>query len=285
MINPATGLSAVPSSIYNALAPYVSTPANFLNALQSLLVPNQPGKQGKGGVFDAAYIFDYAGDTRLELSSEITDHYSSINTPIQDHQAMKPARIVLRGIVAELKINRTAFSITSALSSLQAGLATVPAYLGKYTPQALQTVQSAVSQAQNVTAQLNQYAGQAKNVLGLFSAKAPTNQQTQIANLRAAMLTQQLFAVITPWGSFSSMIIETIAIIQPETTRSWSEVSLTLKEMRFADAAISNSQNSAGRAAQQSATPTNLGSVSGPNQSSSILYNGIQYAKNWFASP
>lgn len=50
----------------------------------------------------AGFLFDIPGDEWVELNSQITDHYTELNTSIQDNIALEPERVTLRGVVAEL---------------------------------------------------------------------------------------------------------------------------------------------------------------------------------------
>lgn len=52
----------------------------------------------------AGFLFDIVGDEMVMLTSEITDHYVEDNTAIQDHVALAPEQITVKGIVAELVI-------------------------------------------------------------------------------------------------------------------------------------------------------------------------------------
>lgn len=52
----------------------------------------------------AGFLFDIVGDETVMLTSEITDHYVEDNTAIQDHVALAPEQITLKGTVGELVI-------------------------------------------------------------------------------------------------------------------------------------------------------------------------------------
>lgn len=63
---------------------------------KAIIRPNNPPP----GI--AGFLFDIPGDEWIELESEITDHYTEANTAVQDNIALRPERVTLRGIVAEL---------------------------------------------------------------------------------------------------------------------------------------------------------------------------------------
>lgn len=51
----------------------------------------------------AGFLFDITGDEWVELSSQITDHFTEANTAIQDNIALEPEKVTVRGLVAELR--------------------------------------------------------------------------------------------------------------------------------------------------------------------------------------
>lgn len=50
----------------------------------------------------AGFIFDIDDETEMALRSEITDHWTEENVAIQDHIALLPEEITVRGLVAEV---------------------------------------------------------------------------------------------------------------------------------------------------------------------------------------
>lgn len=51
----------------------------------------------------AGFLFDITGDEWIELTSQVTDHYTEANTAIQDNIALEPEKVTVRGLVAELR--------------------------------------------------------------------------------------------------------------------------------------------------------------------------------------
>ena len=96
------------SSIQTALKTYFVAPHNDF---------------GLGG-----YVFTLQGEDTATLSSDITDHYTEDNKAVQDHIAIKPKRITLRGYVGELIYNASGQSptilqtVTQKLTQLSAFL-------------------------------------------------------------------------------------------------------------------------------------------------------------------
>jgi len=188
------------------------------------------GTAGIGG-----FVFDFESDSSVTLQSEITDHYVENNTAIQDHVARKPVRITLHGYVGELTA-KPGNGLNGLLSLVQGKMSTIPAYLGKYTPGAVQKMQSAVTQAQNFVNKVDSYMSKAKNIVGMLPGAAPqlTKQQQAYSLLSSMWANNQIMLVETPWAVMDSMVIENLTMTQPEETKSYSDVSVTLKEIRYA---------------------------------------------------
>src|SRR5262245_9752879 len=104
---------------------------NYLDGLANKYIVRPKTVLGIGG-----FVFDYEGDTRVSRQADITDHYAENNDFINDHMAMRPFRLTLRGLVSELVFEKPR-GILGALQTIQSRLGVVPAYLGKYTPQGL----------------------------------------------------------------------------------------------------------------------------------------------------
>lgn len=270
------------SNVFNS----ITSVQNFVNGVNGVATNYVllPPKGFKGGI--AGFLFDYEGDDQMSLDSDITDHYAEDNSSIQDHVALKPYRIVLRGFVSELTLPATSQGFFGALTTLQSNIASVPAYLGKYTPQSLQKLQGqaskAVSQVQDYANTASQYLNQAKNLAGLFggSSGAPTRQQQAFGFLAALRDQRQICNVLTPWCFLPGMAIESLVFMQPKDSKTRSDISVTMKQMRFVD--VESSQNTTathgGRAGFQYQSQTNLGLTSGtPTPFSTI--NGVSIFK------
>ena len=235
---------------------------DYVDSLVSKNILKPKGMQGIEG-----FVFDYVGDEQVRLENEITDHYSESNLAIQDHIAKKPARLVLRGFVSELVLPASNSGIGGLLTTLQNKLGVVPAYLGKYTPSAVQQLSKAVTQAQSYANTANLYLARARNVVGFFAGAAavPTRQQAAFDKLSSLRETGWLCTVETPWHIFNNMAIEILSFVQPEDSRSASDISVTLKEIRTVDVvSVPNiTATHGGRSAFQAQPQVNNGRISG----------------------
>lgn len=198
------------------------------------------------------FVFDSATDDSIQMSADITDHYTESNLSINDHVAIHPIRIVMKGYVGELIYNTNPSGVLGLFSSIQNALTTVPAYLGKYTPKGLQDVQKVLIKGTSFVNKVDNYIARAKNIVGLFGkANKTNNQQDAYATLKNLFLSRVMCSVETPFEYFDgNMIIESIAFRQGENDKYLTDIWVTLKEIRVAKVTVSpvNKLTTAGRA-------------------------------------
>ncbi len=244
---------------------------NYINSAANKYIVKPKNLKGING-----FVFDYEGETNLTLQADITDHFLETNDPVQDHIAIRPIKITLKGYVGEL-VQKAPQGLVGALASIQNRLTTVPAYLGRYTPSALSTIQKSITQAQNTVNTINQGLARVQNIIGLFPGATPqkSKQQKAFAQLQSLYLTRQVFTLDTPYGPFDSMVIETLTFVQPEDTKYWSDITVTLKQLRFVDTQSVQATSGAfgGRGAQQRQDLTSQGKTKGTPVKTSLLYS------------
>jgi hypothetical protein len=241
--------------------------SGYLNTLANQYLLKPASATGLAG-----FVFDYEGETVVNVQSEITDHYSEQNAFFNDQVAQKPQRITLRGFVAELSITPVS-GVVGALATLQGKLTELPAILGSYTPAIVPKIAQLTSQATNLVNTVDSYVSRAQNLVGLFTGSAVTQTKQQMAyqQLYALWANNTVFTLATPFNYFRSVCIESMSFTQDETTKDWSEISVTVKEVRIVGTTSPGSglspqlaaQNVAGRASSQIQNPVNNGKVQG----------------------
>ncbi len=217
--------------------------------------------RGQEGIL--GWVFDVPDGERIEASSDITDHFTESNTFINDHVVQKPLRITLSGYIGELVFRLSEASAQSKLlgegdggrrpgsiQELSNLLETVEAYAGEFTPGMVQIAQRALNLADLYESSLNQQIARAQNLVGVVQGSlgvpllppipgtnvGTTDRQKRVyQQLESLRTSNQIVTVQTPWQYFDSMMIERISINQGDSTRSWSELQVILKEVRFSD--------------------------------------------------
>jgi len=276
------GTSPSSTSSFNPVS-MVASARGMLDTLANKFILKPANAKGLAG-----FVFDYEGDTQLVMQSEITDHYTEQNTFINDNAAQKPQRITLRGFVAELVSNPNT-GVLGVINTLQGKLTTLDAITGKYTPSVVQKIQAGLTSATNVVNKVDNVISRAQNAIGLFTgaSTAPTKQQLAYQQLYALWANNTVFTLDTPFGYFRSVMIEHMMFIQDETTTDWSEISVTVKEVRFTGSVVQGpglspqlaAQTQMGRSAQQSQAQTNNGSGEGTTMDSSSLFSSFGHVQ------
>ena len=78
--------------------------------------------------------FDYTGEVKIESTSDITDHYMEDNTPTQDHIALAPRRVTLKGIVGELVAGPRPTGVSGVLNNIQNSFEKMKKGMEKFKP-------------------------------------------------------------------------------------------------------------------------------------------------------
>lgn len=223
----------------------------------------------------AGFVFDVEGATNVQLSSEITDHYTETNSAIQDHIALRPKRVTLGSYVGEL-VDRRDESTDSALQDTVRKLTVIDSYLPALSKAATQAKQ--LLDAEQADLSFNNILNTATDIWALTRNLNPPipRQQQAYMFFKALRDTKQLVSVQTPFEFMTNMAVETIVANQGEGTRWISDFSITLKEIRTVsvrNVPFDFVKNYQGATAQQRADVSNGGKVQGENVNNSILYD------------
>lgn len=249
----------------------LSTLTTSATALSNLVLvtPNSPGgvqpqpKTYPDGTQDPsppAFLFDFEGENKFSLKSEITDHYVEDNTAINDQIALAPEIITTQGFVSELND-----IIPKNLSPLGL-IADKLAVLGAYVPALSATARLVTNEATQLYAvgKLASAAGVSawNTITGGAGAAVLTKQQTAFSQFYGYWQNRTLFTVQTPWGTLGNMAIQSLDAVQDEDTRMVSTFAITFKKMRFAKTISTNGTQAQmnGRINAQAAPVINNGS-------------------------
>jgi hypothetical protein len=243
------------------------TAANGLNpqtyfdmSVSSLIAPKTT--QGISG-----WIFDVPRRDELRIDADITDHYMEDNSFLQDHVIIKPVEITLTGLKGEL-VYKKPEGVFNLNNSLANKLSIVDDYLGDYTEQGNQNIQRTLSNLQRAQNTAMQLVDKTKNMIDLFSNDATTLQEVAFKQLSAMMYSKQLVTIQTPWNFYESMMILSVSFIQEEESDQYSDITIVLKEMRFAQTKTTTFNNDlfANRNTMQKSDEVNSAKQQGRNK-------------------
>lgn len=234
---------------------------------------SQDSKMAPASASFDGLAFDYTGEIKVESTSDITDHYMEDNTPSQDHIALAPRRVTLKGIVGELVAGPGATGVMGVLNNIQNSLTLVPGFIRPESSTMVLKASKAISSAQKLASQVSTAVGRGKSLWNMFSKGnvAPTKQAQMYQKLENIRQNRSiLISVETPFLSFPVMAIESITALQPEDTKFLSEFTVTLKEIRFASLLVTQPSGApsfmAGTSAQK-----NLGRLYGSKADVNVL--------------
>lgn len=193
----------------------------------------------------AGFVFDIKDAEEINLESDITDHYTEANVPVQDNIVNRPVRVTLRGTVGEHVYNppkseSTWESIKGKIQNTTEKLTIIGSYL------------PAISQfSQQVFDSLKSNNYSADTVLDVGSAafdlynsiNIPQNNQSHaFMFFEALWQARQTFSIQTPYRYYANMAIESIKAVQSGETRDNTDFEITFKQIRKVTANLSRSK-------------------------------------------
>lgn len=237
-------------------------------------VSNAPGISG--------WVFDVPRGETITLTSEATDHYTEDGSFLSDHIVLKPIQITLSGFVGNLvyRVPQKG-SVEYAADQAASKLLAVNSFLGPLTQGATQNAAAIVSQASYLANQVNALKKKGSNVVdffknGLNGNKEPDPQTVAYHDLKALWKSKQIVSLQTYWEFFPTMSIVNITAQHDDLTDDYTDISVTLKELRLVNVEtvpISEDLFPAPDTLQGEST-TDKGKISGTGKDSkSLLYS------------
>lgn len=222
--------SAVPPIIPSDTATSVFDPIAALSSVQQAAIyrPTDPPPGISG------FIFDLNGEDTTDLESDITDHYVENNSAIQDQWALKPEIVTVRGEVCEL----VAYNVAEQARIIAKAQNQMP-LVGQFIPALTQSAQQQAAQASTSNAEQTASVTSTNSLYQYYQNQGgqPPNQtkQTQVFGYFYQLWKgRQLGTVETPYGYWTNMAIQSIKVVQPESTRDKSEYTVVFKKIRTA---------------------------------------------------
>lgn len=196
----------------------------------------------------AGFVFDVEDETTQESVNEITDHYIEDNSTVQDHVAVRPEKLTLRGFVGELVTTPDDF-----LAQTQRLIERLTPIAG-FSPE----LTTGASIAKNELASQNEVdfftaGNETADLYSTIKNFNPTANRQQRAYLffKSAKEQRIPLSVQTPFEYLTNMYIESVVATQSGGTNDMSTFEITLKQVRtvalqFEDFDFSNYQGRTG---------------------------------------
>lgn len=217
----------------------------------------------------AGLKLDIEGDLTLQENSEITDHYTEAGYPIQDNVVFNPIRYTLTGKIGETVIyakNNEPSNFQQLTQKLTKFNSFIPTLTGGM--QQLQNTANQLATSQQSTADYAKAAiGASTNFYKTFKQLNPprTKQADAVNFIRSLKNSKSLINLETPWMLLSNLLIETLEFTQPAESKDYTDVTITLKEIRFAKVEYTKFDSSKyqGRSQNQASATTVVGKAGG----------------------
>lgn len=242
---------------------------SYLDSRANVLLAPQ-GQKGLSG-----FLFDIPSGQSVNLTADITDHFTENNSFINDHKTIKPAQIMISGFVGEL-VFRGLEGVEAEAQEIQNRLETVEAYAGDLTPGAVQIAQNAVSQIRSAASAQNATIQKTRNLVDAFEGAGPeqTEQQAAYNKLKALFNSDTLLSLQTEWEYFDNLMIVSLGFSQDDRTREITDIQIQLKELRFSEVKVVEYDKSqfVVREEVQAADEQDQGIIQGEESNASLLF-------------
>jgi hypothetical protein len=267
---------SIVSSINNFKNNYVAlnnAPFDEINQLPAVLFSQRGGSHKYGDMF-LFRKFGIPQNNSIQLSSDITTHYTEDNVPLNDHWAIKPRVYTVSGLIGE-KIYTAPKHYVNTVNKY------IPNWLNGLSfvsPSVSSATSLLRSSAQAIEDSVNRYSEMAVALLNDYSpvTQSQSNQQFVLDKLETLMTERQLITVWTPYKLLDNMAIIDIIMTQSDTLYE-STVEIKLQEWSYVSSTTRNATKSEKSllVSQQQASETNTGvaSTQSTDFNDTILYS------------
>jgi hypothetical protein len=173
------------------------------------------------------FVFSIPQTESLNFQAQITDHWTETNVAIQDHIAIEPTKITLTAIVSEVVWSKDK-AAAAAEQAIQRAME-VPALRPAVDQNTTQYLAAYDESRRQYDSALKSYT--TLNDLYKNNQVANTKQGEAYGTLSQYFLTRTLCTVNTPWKFFTNMAIESLSFNQDETTKDYSTITVTFKQI------------------------------------------------------
>ena len=236
----------------------------------------------------AGFKFNVPQREQVEMQSEVTDHYTDLNRPIEDHIALKPITITLNGLHGDYfySVNK----IEDALAQVVPTLSLIKQFMPKLSAQTMQAKmryqENLKTTMQGYEANMSSYSDwngilydrdkrmitrsafkdtllDELNNIDLFQTmqdiyKLKSNQTRAFLFFEALWKSKARFTVETTWKRYDNMVITSVKPLRDENA-DITDFTLTFKQINRAITEVTNLKGAAGRLSQQLAKSNKKG--------------------------
>lgn len=243
-------------SSVSGIAGQVANGAALLNAFLVTVQKVNFDVKEQGGM---SFLFAFKGDESVDLSSDITEHFSETNQTLNDDVALHAPVVSVRGFIGELG------NQSNGILAVARAISTQLTVLSPYQPGLTASALEAYNTAQQLLDTAATAATAVEQAYDLAVGKDFENKQQKAYRFfEDRWSARALFTVQTPWKIFKDMIIKNVRPTQGEDTAGVTEFQVTFQQMRFAFSELSASAISQGRRSAQASEVVDHGPQNPP---------------------
>ena len=259
---------------------------NSVTSLQALIFPNNnpeyddidPTSFDITGITSGnkCFVFDIKKEYKLNLSSDITDHYVEDNRALQDQISIKPIILEVVGCIGEVDLaatterwkkldpkgsgqNNEKGNMFNAVDSYLGRMGSLTSFAPNLSNQAYDVYNTAKFTYSTATKVMNldKQSKSANKARYAYSEVydenviEATKQFTWIDWFKQRWLNRASFSIVTPYGVLDNMYIMELSASQPENTRYVTNLNIKFKEIRQAQIIAQAASTSQTRSNQQ----------------------------------
>jgi hypothetical protein len=213
----------------------------------------------------AGFKFHLPKREQVKLQSDITDHYTDLNSPIQDHIARKPITITLNGLQGEYFHSVNQFEdaialITPTLALVKEFLPKLPDRTKKYLANKYKSITGKSEVPEGLQTPKNAKDLTKMDLFNLFQDlyKLKSAQTRAYLFFEALWKSEALFTVETTLKRFNNMAVQNITAVRDENA-DIIDFTLEVKQMNFSVTTTTSLKNYTGRTRQQLSAISNKG--------------------------
>ena len=231
----------------------------------------------------AGFKFHLPKREQVKFQSDVTDHYTDLNNPVQDHIARKPITITMNGLQGEYfySVNQ----IEDILALITPTMTIVKEFMPRLTDatMALKTLKNRATAAMSFDKKIADAMGQKYGLGGKLKSlwnelktvpndvngvdlfqimqdlyKLKSAQTRAFLFFEALWKSEALFTVETTWKRYDNMTVIDVAPLRDENA-DITDFTVTFKQMQFTTSLVRDLNNAAGRTREQLAAMSNKG--------------------------
>lgn len=213
----------------------------------------------------AGFKFNLPKREQVKLQAEATDHYTDINSPVQDHKAKKPITITMNGLQGEYFYSVNPFEDTIAqivpiLALVKQFIPKLPDKTKSFIASKYKSITGKTETPEALKTPIQEKDLTGMDLFNLFQElyKLKSAQTRAFMFFEALWQSDALFTVETTWKRYDNMTITDVTPLRDENA-DITEFSVTFKQLNFTTSLVRKLDKAVSRTRDQLEPVTDKG--------------------------